>query len=238
MTIGQNAGQMAMIRQKHFIRGFAAIDSTPEIIFKEGSGTVIKDIRGKEYLDFASGLANVNIGHGRKELAEAAMCQMSNLGFAPALRDTSHVAAIECAEKLAEILPQGLDRLYFCCTGSEATESTFRLARMYWRNQGRNKYKIISLFNSFHGLTYGTLSATGWGNGILARQLEPVLSGFTSIPNFNCYRCSFGLEYPDCDTRCARFLAEIVEKEDEESVAAFIVEPVQGAGGFICPPST
>jgi adenosylmethionine-8-amino-7-oxononanoate aminotransferase len=229
---------LAKISRDHFICGSAPIGSSPKIIFREGKGVVLKDVNDNEYLDFSSGLANVNVGHGRKELAEAAMQQMSALGFSPALRDITHVASIECAQRLSEILPEGLNRVYFCCTGSEATECSFKLARMYWRNMGKNKYKVISLFNSFHGLTYGTLSATGWGNGTMTRNLEPVLSGFKRIPNYNCYRCSFGLEYPDCDTICARFLSETIEKEDAESIAAFIAEPIQGPGGFICPPPT
>jgi len=230
--------QLAKISEDHTIYAFAPIGSCPEIIFEEGNGIILKDTAGKKYIDFASGMVNVNIGYGRKELAEVAMAQMSKLSFAPAVRDTSHKAAIDCARKLVTLLPQGLNHIYFGCSGSDAVESAFKAARLYWRRQGKDKYKIICLHNSFHGLVYGTLSASGWGNMVMARKLEPLLPGFVHIPNYNCYRCAFGLVYPDCGTRCARFLAEVIEMEDEDTVAAFIAEPIQGAGGFIRPPST
>ncbi|MEE9400156.1 MAG: aspartate aminotransferase family protein [Dehalococcoidales bacterium] len=238
MTVQDCTEELLRISRAHLIYSYTPIGSSPDIIFEDGNGIVLKDTRGKEYVDFGSGLVNVNIGHGRKELAEAAMAQMSKLGFTPSSRGTSHTAAILCAKKLVELIPEGLGRVFFCCTGSDAVDSAFKAARLYGRKQGKDKYKIISLHNSFHGYVYGTLSATGLGNGIMARSLEPLLPGFVHIPAYNCYRCFFGLEYPDCDTRCARFLAEAIEREDEDTVAAFIAEPIQGSGGFICPPPT
>ncbi len=229
---------LAKVDREHNIRGFSILGTTPRVIFQEARGIVLKDVQGKEYLDFASGVVNVNVGFGRRELGEVAMEQMTKLNYTPTLRGFTHTAVIECTKKLMGLVPEGLDHFFYCCGGSEAADSAIKMARFYWRTKGKNKYKIISPYNSYHGLTYGALSATTAGNGQLWRKYEPLLPGFVHIPNYNCYRCPFGLEYPACDTKCARFLTQAIKNEDENATAAFMAEPVQGVGGFVVPPPT
>lgn len=229
---------LAKLDREHNIRGFFPTRAKARAIFREAQGIVLKDVQGKEYLDFASGVVNVNVGFGRSELSEVAMEQMTKLSYTPTLRGFTHTAVIECTKKLMELVPEGLDHFFYCCGGSEATDSAIKMARFYWRSKGKNKYKIISLYNSYHGVTYGALSATSIGNGAVWRNYEPLLPGFVHIPNYNCYHCPFGLEYPACDTKCARFLAEVIKSEDENATAAFITEPVLGTAGFVVPPPT
>jgi adenosylmethionine-8-amino-7-oxononanoate aminotransferase len=129
-----------------------------------------------------------------------------------------------------------LDHFIFTSGGSESSELALRLARRYWRSKGANKYKIVSLYDSYHGASLGALSATGLGKGALWRGADPLVPGFIHIPSYYCYRCAFGKEYPDCDIQCAWYLGYVVEREGPETVAAFIAEPAQGSAGHIIPP--
>jgi len=161
---------------------------------------------------------------------------MVKLAYTPAMRGMTHTAVIEFAARLSGLTPEGLAHFFFASGGSESNEVALKIVRFYWRSKGKEKDKIISLNNAYHGSTYGILGTTTVGQGAYWRNVGPLLPGFVHIPNFYCYRCSFGLEYPDCDTKCAWFLAEVIENED--TVGAFIAEPVQGSGGFIAPPPT
>jgi adenosylmethionine-8-amino-7-oxononanoate aminotransferase len=206
------------------------------IVFEEANGVILRDTHGKEYLDGASQLSCVNLGYGDKRIIDATMEQMNKLQYTTIHYGFTHPAVIECSRKLAEITPEGLDHFLFTCGGSESTESAFKISRWYWRNMGRDKYKIISLYNSYHGVSLGSISATGAGKGSFVKGILPVAPGFIHIPSYYCYRCAFGKEYPDCNIECAHFLARTIESEGPENVAAFIAEPSQGAGGAIAPP--
>lgn len=204
------------------------------VVFEKGYGVILQDTEGKEYIDAGSQLVNVNLGHSRKEIIDAVVEQINKLQYTSLFYGYSNTANIDCSRKLAEITPEGLDHFMFTSGGSESTESAFRIARLYWSNKGKNNYKIISLYNGYHGVSFGALSATGMER--LWTGLEPLLPGFIHIPSYYCYRCAFGQEYPDCNIQCARFLAETIDKEGAQSVAAFVAEPVQGVGGSIAPP--
>lgn len=220
----------------HVIHSMTPLGQTANVVFARGSGCKLWDTDGKEYLDFTSGLVNVNIGHGRHEVAVAAFEQMKKLEFTHTMWGLSNTATIECAERLAELTPAGLKRFYFTCGGSEAVETALKVSRLFWRNQGLDKYKIISLEYSFHGMSYGALSATGLGGRALAARFAPLVPGFRHIPSYYCYRCRFGKEYPGCNVACARSLEQAIEEEGAGSVAAFMAEPVQGSAGMIPPP--
>lgn len=219
---------------EHFVHPISVVGESTGIVFAEGDGIMLRDTEGREYIDATAGAMNVNIGHGRTELAEAAMLQMRKLAYTTTFRGNTHTAVIECAQKLADLTPEGLKHFFFCCGGSEAVETCLKVARFYWRNKGVNKYKFISLYGAYHGAAYGATSATGMSR--MWQNYEPLVPGFIHIPRYYCYRCDFGLTYPNCDIRCARFLEDVIKQEGEDSVAAFIAEPVQGAGGMIPPP--
>ena len=221
--------------KEHLIHPIAPVGQEPAVIWEKAHGIMIQDTEGREYIDVSSQLINVNLGHSRQEIIDAAIEQISKLQFAAPFWGRSNTAMIECSQKLVQILPEGLNHILFAAGGSEANEYALKIARLYWRNKGKNKFKIISLFQSYHGLSYGILSATALGKGSLWAGYTPLVPGFIHIPSYYCYRCSFGKEYPDCGMQCAKFLAETIENQGGD-VAAFIAEPEIGAGGFISPP--
>jgi putrescine---pyruvate transaminase len=196
---------------------------------------MLRDTEGREYIDSSAQLANVNIGHGRQEVIQAIVEQLGKLQYATTHWGMTHPSLVLCAKKLAEITPAGLKHFFFGCGGADAVGAAFKMARSYWLNRKPEKIKIIALYNSFHGVSLGTLSATHAGDGRLQRGYGPLVPGFLSIPSYYCYRCAFGLTYPGCGVRCADFLGEMIRNEGKETVAAFIAEPVQGQG-MICPP--
>ncbi len=134
------------------------------------------------------------------------------------------------------MVPEGLDHFNFTTGGSESVDLALRLARLYWSAKGTSKYKIIALYDSYHGTAGGGLAVTGSGRGGLARGVSPLMPGFIHVPSYYCYRCMFGKEYPSCNIHCARYLAEIIEKEGADSIAAFIAEPEMGTSGMVAPP--
>ncbi len=211
--------------------------SGPLAIMVEGHGVYVRDTNGREYIDGLAGLWNVNVGHGRREIAQAAAEQMSRLAFSPTFWGLAHEPVIRLSEKLAAIAPPGIDRFLYTSGGSESNETAFKIARVYWRLQGReNKHKIIARRWGYHGVSFGALSATGID--IYRQFYGPLVPGFAHVPSPYCYRCEFDRQYPDCDLACAKALEDAILAEGPETVAAFVAEPVQGAGGVITPPPT
>lgn len=127
--------------------------------FEEAQGIMIKDTEGKEYMDLSSQLVNVNLGHSRKDIAEVAKAQMDKLTYTGILSGYENVPSIEYGQKLAQVVPKGLDHFLFTATGSDADDCAFKIANLYYKVKGERRYKILSLFNSYHG----TLRGTGGG---------------------------------------------------------------------------
>ncbi len=221
---------------KHVFHHFGVVGARIEIIWEKGSGIMLWDTEGKEYMDVCSSQSNcVNLGYGRKEIIDAAMEQMNRLAYASSMPPFGNVALIECAEKLAKITPENINHFFFCSGGSEAAETAYKIARKYWNFMGQgNKHKTICLANCYHGSLVFTGSLT-W-NWLMREKLGPESPYIVRIPSYTCYRCSFDLNYPDCGVRCARFLEVAIQQEGEFSVAVFIAEPEQGSGGNISPP--
>lgn len=206
------------------------------VIFEKGQGARLWDTDGKEYIDFCSHLQCVNLGYGQTELVAAGTEQMQKLPYSTTFWGYSHRPVIECSMKLAELTPKGLDHFIYTCGGSESVEVAFMVARRYWNNKGKSRYKIISLYNGYHGVSFGAISATAMAKGVMQQGIAPLLPGIIQAPSYNCYRCMIGHEYPQCDIKCAKYLEEIIKWESPDTVAAVIVEPCMAAGGFICPP--
>jgi adenosylmethionine-8-amino-7-oxononanoate aminotransferase len=203
-------------------------------IWVEGKGAVIRDIKGHECIDGFSGLWNVNVGHGRKELAEAAMRQMSTLAFCSSYTGSSNLPAIELAERLSGLFYPSINTFFFTSGGAESTESSIKTARFYWKAVGKpDKVKIISRRLGYHGVTMAAMSATGMPE--LWTMFEPRMPGFLHIESPYPYRFQGGDGSTSQGVAAANLLEEAILREGADTVAAFIAEPIQGAGGVIVP---
>ena len=229
--------ELIKLDHEHVIHSVWPFKERPrDAIFEEGHGVMLRDTEGREYIDGSSQLVNVNLGHGRREIIEAVLEQIKKLQYTHTFWGFSNTAVIKCSQKLAELTPPGLDHFFFTSGGSESIETAVRIARLYWNSQGKSKTKIIGLHGSFHGVSGSAVAATSVGNKSFQYGFGPVAPGFLHIPSYYCYRCAFKLEYPSCGILCAQFLAETIEKEGAETVAAFLAEPEQGSFGFVSPP--
>ena len=204
------------------------------IVLVKGEGAVLTDARGREYIDGLSSLWNVAVGHGRKELAEAAARQMSELAFANGYTGFSNLPAIELAEKVCAISYPNMSGVFFANSGSEANEVAFKLARFHWYLKGKmEKVKIIARRQAYHGGTLATTAATGLAP--FWRGFGPLDPTFVRTGTNYCYRCEWNKTYPGCGLECSIALEDTIIREGPDTVAAFLAEPVQGAGGVIPP---
>ncbi len=217
----------------HFSRHGAGI--TPPIITR-GQGVHIFDDKGKSYIDGLSGLFVVQVGHGRSELAEAAARQAQTLSFFP-LWSYATPPAIELAERLASHAPGDLNRVFFTTGGSEAVESAWKLAKQYFKLIGKpGKHKVVSRAIAYHGTTQGALAITGLP--VFKAPFEPLTPGGFRVPNTNFYRAPapYNTDIKAWGRYCADRIAEAIEAEGPDTVAAVVLEPVQNAGGCFPPP--
>jgi adenosylmethionine-8-amino-7-oxononanoate aminotransferase len=210
--------------------------SPAQKIWVEGRGAIVRDVDGREYIDGLSGLWNVNVGHGRHELARTAHDQMSRLAFHSAYAGSTNEPAIRLAEKLSTLVYPSINAFFFTSGGAEASESSFKTARFYWKAKGKpGKVKIISRRRAYHGLTLAAMSATGleafWP------MFEPRVPGFLHIDAPDPYRFVPRDASASLGVAAANTLEEAIRREGPDTVAAFIAEPVQGAGGVIVPPA-
>ncbi|MEV5753123.1 aspartate aminotransferase family protein [Actinoallomurus sp. NPDC052308] len=218
----------------HFTRLSSYKDADVPVIVR-GEGAYVYDDKGRRYLDGLSGLFVSQLGHGRRELADAAGAQAGELAYFP-LWSYAHPSAIELAERLAALAPGDLNRVFFTASGSEAVESAWKLARNYFKLVGQHgRYKVISRDIAYHGTSMGALSITGLAP--IKHPFEPLVPGSVRVPNTNFYRAP---EYGDSPQRFGQWAADEIERailrEGPESVAAVFLEPVQNAGGCFPPP--
>ena len=205
-------------------------------VIMRGDGPYLWDSEGKRILDGMSGLWTANVGHSRRELAEAAYEQMLKLPFYNTFFRTTHPPVVELARKLAEIAPDNLNQVFFASSGSESNDTAIRLIRHYWTLKGEPKRRIIvSRKNAYHGSTIAAGSMSGMAHMHL--HSYPVYEGFRHIMDPYWYGESFEGESPEAfGLRAARALEEEILAVGPENVAAFAAEPVQGAGGVKIPP--
>jgi adenosylmethionine-8-amino-7-oxononanoate aminotransferase len=224
----------------HFARQSVLESGAGVPIITKGQGHHIWDSTGKKYIDGLSGLFVVNAGHGRKRLAEVAAKQAEELAFFP-IWSYAHPAAIELADRLAAYAPGDLNRVFFSTGGGEAVETAFKLAKYYWKLQGRpTKHKVISRAVAYHGTPQGALAITGIP--AMKEMFEPVTPGGFRVPNTNFYRADemgagLGHDLEAFGLWAANRIEEMIQFEGPETVAAVFLEPVQNSGGcFTAPP--
>jgi adenosylmethionine-8-amino-7-oxononanoate aminotransferase len=198
-------------------------------------GAIVTDSEGRDCIDGLAGLWCVNAGHGRRELADAAYAQMTTLAYHSTYAGSTNTRAIALAEKLSAIAYPSINTFFFTSGGAEATESSIKTARFYWKARGQHdKVKIISRRRAYHGLTLAAMSATGlpafWP------MFEPRVPGFLHIDAPDPYRFVPEDTSTTLGVAAANQLEAAIRREGADTVAAFIAEPVQGAGGVIIPP--
>jgi adenosylmethionine-8-amino-7-oxononanoate aminotransferase len=204
-------------------------------IWVRGRGAIITDSTGRDFIDGLAGLWNVNVGHGRAELAEAARDQMATLAFASAYAGSTNHPAMALAETLSRLAYPSINAFFLTSGGAESTETSIKIARFYWKAVGRpDKTKIISRHRAYHGLTMAAMSATGlpafWP------MFEPRVPGFSHIAAPDPYRYVPQTPGASVGRAAADELEAAILREGPDTVAAFIAEPIQGAGGVIIPP--
>ncbi|MCP3423341.1 aspartate aminotransferase family protein [Nocardioides pinisoli] len=220
----------------HFTRHSTYENGGEMPLIVRGEGHRIWDSHGREYIDGLAGLFVVQVGHGREELAEAAARQAKELAFFP-LWSFAHPRAVELADRIAAMAPGDLNRVFFTTGGGEAVESAWKLAKQYYKLTGRpGKHKVISRAVAYHGTPQGALSITGIPP--LKEMFEPLVPGAHKVPNTNFYRRP---DYVGDDEKAfgrwaADRIAEAIEFEGPDTVAAVFLEPVQNAGGCFPPP--
>ena len=216
----------------HPLMNHSGMEENPLDVVVKAKGSTIQDASGKEYIDAMAGLWCVNIGYGRDEVAKAAYEQMLELAYYPLTQVNPPAARL--GQRLASLLPDGVERVWFVNSGSEAVDTAIKIARAYGRLNGGRRYKIIARHQGYHGATIGGASLTG--QTLRRAMFEPLLPGVIHVSAPYFYRSNADTE-EELARRCADELDEVIRYEDPETVAAFIAEPVIGGGGVIPPPA-
>ncbi len=204
------------------------------LVIKRGEGAVVEDVDGNIYIDFNSGIAVLNVGHRHPKVVEAIKKQLDKF-MHYSLTDFYYEEAVDAAELLVSISPLRDGKVFFTNSGAESIEGSIKVARGYFR--GSRPY-IVSFTGSFHGRTYGAMSASA-SKTVHRRWFHPLVPGFVHAPFPDPYRCPFpGLEGEECGEAAIGFIEEHLFKKvvDPSEVSAFIVEPIQGEGGYVVPP--
>ena len=222
----------------HPYTNLATLRETGPLVIERGKGVWLYDSEGKAYIDSMAGLWCTALGYGNEELVDAAAAQMRKLSFGHLFASKSHDAAIELAEKLKEIVPVEASKIFFCASGSEANDSQVKFVWYMNNALGRpEKKKFISRLKAYHGVTVASSSLSGLPHNHMDFDLPIGGILHTGCPHH--YRFARDGESEEAfATRLASELEQLIEREGPETVAAFIAEPVMGAGGVIVPPKT
>ncbi len=194
------------------------------IAVKSGKGVYLYDYDGKKYIDFSSGLMNVNIGHGHQRVTDAVVKQMQEISYVT----PSCVTKVrgELGKKLASVTPEGLNKTLFTVCGATAIDNAIKLARMY-----TGRHKIIARYRAFHGASYGGLSAGGDPRKLPADSQQA--PNFIHVEDPYCYRCPFGQTFGACQYECVSHIERVIEFEGPQNVAAVLMEGESGSSGCI-----
>ena len=198
------------------------------LALESGRGMFLKDVEGREYLDFYGGILTVSVGHCHPRVTEAAIAQQKKLVHVSTLYAT--VPQLELAEKLVQIRPmKEKAKVFFTNSGTEANETAVTLAK-----EATGRQELVVLRHSYAGRS--TLALSMMGNKNYRPRTQGEVPGIRFAHAPYCYRCDFGLTYPDCGVACAKDLTSLIETTTDGEIAAFMAEPILGVGGFITPP--
>jgi adenosylmethionine-8-amino-7-oxononanoate aminotransferase len=207
-----------------------------DLVIDHAEGVWVWTEKGKKLLDGFAGLAVVNVGHGRREIAEAIAEQTVRLAYYPTTRQFSNRPAAELASRLASLTPGDLRYSFFAVSGSEANERSMQIARQYWLAKGKTaKHKVISFEGGYHGATMGTFAVCGLPQ--LSAAYAPLqVPGFAKVKPPHPFRDRGTGTDAELIARRATELREAILREGPDTVSAVILEPVLSSGGFIMPP--
>jgi L-2,4-diaminobutyrate transaminase len=220
----------------HPITEFRAHEKQGPRLILGGKGVRVDTADGRSVIDGFAGLWNINVGHGRTEIAEAVSAQMERLAYYPAFWGYSTEPAIRLAERLAKLFPadRNISRFLFTTGGSDANEMNFRLARFYHASNGQTeRCKVLSRRSGYHGVTRAAGSATGLPAYHVFADVSPV-HHHVAAPN--CLRCEYGKTFSDCAMECIEDVEAVIQREGPETISAVITEPILASGGIIMPP--
>jgi 4-aminobutyrate aminotransferase-like enzyme len=209
--------------QRHLAPGLQGFALSSGIAVERAQGSVVEDVDGNRFVDLIGGIGVNALGHGHPASKEALHAQIEK---ATVGSFTTQVRA-DLLNECAKLLPRGVDRVQLYSSGAEAVESALRLAK-----NATGKFEVAGFWGGFHGKTMGALAANGSGN---QRTYGPTPPGHV-LPYANCYRCPVGLTYPSCGVACADLAGEQLRHQTTGSLAAVIVEPMQGTAGNVIPP--
>ena len=212
---------------------------SPPLIVERGDGVHVWDIDGKRYLDTVASLWNVNVGHNRRELIDAVTAQLGKLAYYSTFQNTSNPPAIELSARLtAMFAPEKMSQVLFSSGGSDAVETALKLARQYWKLEGQaQRVKFLSLKWGYHGVHFGGASING--NPVFRAAYEPLLPGCFQVESPYLYRNPWNESEPErLAALCLDELERTIQYQGADTIAAFVAEPVQGAGGVIVPPAS
>jgi len=227
-AIAGEALDSAAVRAKHQEYLFPATANYYQepIVLAEGKGLRLRDLDGREYLDFFGGILTVSVGHANDEVNAAVKLQIDRLGHVSTLYPT--IPIVELAEKLASIAPGELKKCYFTASGTEADETAVMMAQL-----ATGRSEVIALRHGYSGRSMLAQSLTGHSSW---RALPTKIPDIKHALSPYCYRCPLGLTYPSCEVKCAQDIEELIRTTTTGQIAGFLAEPIQGVGGFITPP--
>jgi len=218
----------ADVRAKHKDFLFPATSNyyQESLVLTEGKGMRLRDIDGREYLDFFGGILTVSVGHCNDDVNAAVKAQIDRLGHVSTLYPT--IPIVELAEKLASITPGALKKCFFTASGTEADETAVMMAQLH---TGRSE--IVALRHGYSGRSMLAQSLTAHSTW---RALPSKVADIKHALSPYCYRCPLGLKYPSCEVKCAQDIEELIKTTTTGQIAGFLAEPIQGVGGFVTPP--
>ena len=220
---GPKSRELVSYEQQHLAPGLQGFALSSGIAVERAQGSVIEDVDGNRYVDLIGGIGVNSLGHSHPAYQKALHEQIDKV----TVGSFTSAPRAELINEVAKLAPKGVDRVQLYSSGAEAVESAFRLAKNH-----TGHHEVVGFWGGFHGKTAGTLSVNGSGN---ARTYGPVPPGHV-LPFANCYRCPLKLTYPSCGIACADLARDQLKHQSTGSVAAVIMEPLQGTAGNVIPP--
>jgi 4-aminobutyrate aminotransferase/(S)-3-amino-2-methylpropionate transaminase len=210
--------------QLHIAPGTQGFALLSRLAMDHGEGATLTDVDGNRYIDFIAGINVASLGHSHPKWVDLLTRQVSRVSVGSFTSENR----VHVTELVASVTPGDLKRVQFYSGGAEAVEAAIRLAKAYTK-----KYEVVGFWGGFHGKTGGVLGAMG---STFKHQMGPLMPGLYLTPYPDCYRCPFKMKHPECNFHCLEFAREKIKLETTGSVAAILVEPIQGTAGNIVPP--